>query len=75
MRGQGGRHRAERLLEAHALARESVESDSQIGPRIGALYAINTAGAIGGTLCAAFPHDTDPEPLLVQIQRLLNPQS
>ena len=22
-----------------------------------------------GTLCAAFPHDTDPEPLLVQIQR------
>jgi len=28
-----------------------------------------------GTLCAAFPHDTDPEPLLVQIQRLLNPQS
>lgn len=36
------------------LARQAIRRDEQIGPRIGALYAINTAGAIGGTLCAAF---------------------
>ena len=36
------------------LARESVEQDSQIGPRIGALYAINTAGAIAGVVVAGF---------------------
>jgi len=36
------------------LARQSVEHDSQIGPRIGALYAINTAGAIAGVVTAAF---------------------
>lgn len=36
------------------LARQSVESDSQIGPRIGALYAINTAGAIAGVVAAGF---------------------
>jgi spermidine synthase len=36
------------------LARQSVDRDSQIGPRIGALYAINTAGAIGGVLVAGF---------------------
>ena len=36
------------------LARDAVQRDEQIGPRIGALYAINTAGAIGGTVCAAF---------------------
>lgn len=36
------------------LARYAVQRDDQIGPRVGALYAINTAGAIAGTLCAAF---------------------
>lgn len=36
------------------LARQSVESDSQIGPRIGALYAINTTGAIAGVVTAGF---------------------
>jgi spermidine synthase len=36
------------------LARHAVRRDSEVGPRIGALYATNTAGAIGGTLCAAF---------------------
>lgn len=36
------------------LARHVVTKDDQIGPRIGLLYAINTAGAVVGTLCAAF---------------------
>ena len=36
------------------LARYAVRSDDQISRRVGALYAANTAGAIGGTLCAAF---------------------
>ena len=36
------------------LARHAVRSDEQIGPRIGVLYATNTAGAIAGTLTAAF---------------------
>jgi spermidine synthase len=36
------------------LARHAVRRDEEIGPRIGALYAINTAGAIGGTVVAAF---------------------
>ena len=36
------------------LARHAVRSDEQIGPRIGLLYATNTAGAIAGTLTAAF---------------------
>lgn len=36
------------------LARHAVQSEDEIGPRVGLLYAINTLGAIGGTLCAAF---------------------
>lgn len=36
------------------LTRYAVTSDQQIGSRIGALYAINTAGAVLGTLFAAF---------------------
>ncbi|NIR58789.1 MAG: hypothetical protein GWO02_04355, partial [Gammaproteobacteria bacterium] len=36
------------------LARHAVRSDEEIGPRVGALYATNTAGAIGGTVIAAF---------------------
>ncbi len=36
------------------LARYAVSDDAQIGPRIGVLYAVNTFGAIGGTLVAAF---------------------
>ncbi len=36
------------------LARHAVREDDQIGPRIGLLYAINTAGAIAGTLITAF---------------------
>ena len=36
------------------LARHAVRDDADIGPRIGALYAINTAGAIAGTLVTAF---------------------
>jgi spermidine synthase len=36
------------------LARHAVRRDEEVGPRVGALYAINTAGAIGGTVCAAF---------------------
>ena len=36
------------------LARHAVRNDDQIGPRIGLLYAINTAGAIAGTLVTAF---------------------
>jgi spermidine synthase len=36
------------------LTRYAVHSDRQIGSRVGALYAINTAGAVLGTLFAAF---------------------
>jgi len=36
------------------LARHAVRRDEEIGRRIGALYAINTAGAVLGTTCAAF---------------------
>ena len=36
------------------LARHSVRSEAQIGSRVGVLYAVNTVGAIAGTLCAAF---------------------
>ena len=36
------------------LARHAVRSEAQIGSRVGGLYAVNTAGAIAGTLCAAF---------------------
>jgi len=36
------------------LARHAVRSDRELGPRIGALYAINTTGAIGGTLVCGF---------------------
>ena len=36
------------------LARYAVSEDEQLGPRIGILYAVNTFGAIGGTLVAAF---------------------
>ena len=36
------------------LTRYAVTSDQQIGARVGALYAINTAGAVFGTLTAAF---------------------
>jgi len=36
------------------LARHAVRRAEQIGSRIGVLYAINTAGAIAGTLVAAF---------------------
>ncbi len=36
------------------LARYAVHEDSQVGPRIGVLYAVNTFGAIAGTLVAAF---------------------
>jgi spermidine synthase len=36
------------------LARHAVHSDDEIARRVGALYAINTAGAIAGTLSAGF---------------------
>ncbi|MEM7411794.1 MAG: fused MFS/spermidine synthase [Myxococcota bacterium] len=36
------------------LARHAVTKNEQVGPRIGLLYAINTFGAIAGTLTAAF---------------------
>jgi spermidine synthase len=36
------------------LARYAVSDDAQVGPRIGILYAVNTLGAIAGTLIAAF---------------------
>jgi spermidine synthase len=36
------------------LARHAVHEDSQIGRRIGMLYAINTAGAVAGALVTAF---------------------
>lgn len=36
------------------LARHAVREEHEIGARIGLLYATNTAGAVLGTLCAAF---------------------
>jgi spermidine synthase len=36
------------------LARQAVRQESQIGGRIGTLYAVNTAGAIAGTIATAF---------------------
>lgn len=36
------------------LVRHAVEDDAHLGPRIGALYAINTGGAVIGTLLTAF---------------------
>jgi spermidine synthase len=36
------------------LTRHAVTNDREIGTRVGALYAINTAGAVAGTLAAAF---------------------
>lgn len=36
------------------LTRHAVQKDSQIGSRVGMLYAINTGGAVLGTLVAAF---------------------
>lgn len=36
------------------LARYAVTEDRQLGPRIGLLYAVNTGGAVAGTLVAAF---------------------
>jgi spermidine synthase len=36
------------------LARHAVHREDEIASRVGALYAVNTAGAIAGTLCAAF---------------------
>ncbi len=36
------------------LARHAVRREAEIASRIGLLYAVNTAGAIAGTLCAAF---------------------
>ena len=36
------------------LARYAVQREEEISTRIGLLYAINTVGAIGGTVCAAF---------------------
>ena len=36
------------------LIRYAVRTDREVGPRVALLYAINTAGAVGGTLVAAF---------------------
>ena len=36
------------------LARHAVHREDEIASRVGVLYAVNTAGAIAGTLCAAF---------------------
>jgi spermidine synthase len=36
------------------LARHAVRAEEQISTRVGSLYAVNTLGAIAGTLCAAF---------------------
>lgn len=36
------------------LTKYVVQSDEQIGPRVGLLYAINTIGAVAGTIVAAF---------------------
>ena len=36
------------------LIRYAVRTDREVGPRVALLYAINTAGAVGGTVVAAF---------------------
>ena len=36
------------------LARVSVRRDAEVGGRVGTLYAVNTAGAVAGTVVAAF---------------------
>ena len=36
------------------LIRYAVRTDREVGPRVALLYAINTAGAVGGTVFAAF---------------------
>jgi spermidine synthase len=36
------------------LARHAVRREEEIASRVGLLYAVNTAGAIAGTVCAAF---------------------
>ena len=36
------------------LIRYAVRTDREVGPRVALLYAINTAGAVGGTVAAAF---------------------
>jgi spermidine synthase len=36
------------------LSRHAVKRDSEVGSKIGALYSINTVGAVAGTLTAAF---------------------
>lgn len=36
------------------LARHAVRDDRELGRRVGTLYAVNTAGAIAGTVCTAF---------------------
>lgn len=36
------------------LAKYAVRTNKQIGPRVGLLYGVNTAGAIAGTVCAGF---------------------
>jgi spermidine synthase len=36
------------------VTRYAVRKDEEVGPRVGLLYSINTAGAIAGTLVAAF---------------------
>ena len=36
------------------LARHAVREERQIGRRVGTLYAVNTAGAVGGTIATAF---------------------
>ena len=37
------------------LARHAVRRDDEIGRRVGALYAINTAGAVAGALATGYP--------------------
>ena len=36
------------------LTKYVVQSDEQIGPRVGLLYATNTLGAVAGTVAAGF---------------------
>lgn len=36
------------------LSRYAVQEDSQVGPRVGLLYGLNTVGAVGGALAAGF---------------------
>ena len=47
-----GRRQLGRVLQPPG--RHAVRRPEEIGRRIGALYAINTGGAVAGTLCAAF---------------------